>query len=187
MLASAPCRAPTLMSAANWNRKLHRWGAISIALPLAVVIGSGLLLQLKKEVAWVQPPTSSGAAEIPSISFDAILAAARSVPATKIESWADVDRLDVRPAKGIVKVRPLNSHWEIQVDTATGAVLQTAFRRSDVIEMIHDGSFFHERAKLWLFLPTGLVLLGLWVSGIYLWLLPHLVKRRRKLARARIN
>ena len=25
-----------------------------------------------------------------------------------------------------------------------------------------------------------LILFGLWVSGVYLWLLPHLVKRRRR-------
>lgn len=37
------------MSASRWNRKLHRWGAILIALPLLVVIGSGVLLQLKQE------------------------------------------------------------------------------------------------------------------------------------------
>ncbi len=59
-------------------------------------------------------------------------------------------------------------------------MLQVAYRRSDLIESIHDGSFFHDRAKLWVFLPAGLILIGLWVTGVYLWLLPHLVKRRRK-------
>jgi len=29
-----------------WNRKLHRWGSIAVALPFFVVICTGLLLQL---------------------------------------------------------------------------------------------------------------------------------------------
>ena len=36
----------------------------------------------------------------------------------------------------------LNNGWEIQVDLNNGTILQTAYRRSDLIESIHDGSFF---------------------------------------------
>ena len=59
-------------------------------------------------------------------------------------------------------------------------MLQASYRRSDLIESIHDGSFFADAAKLWVFLPAALILLGLWISGVYLWLLPHLVRRRRR-------
>lgn len=83
----------------------------------------------------------------------------------------------------MLKVRARN-RWEIQLDSKSGKILQVAFRRSDLIESLHDGSFFHERLKLWLFFPSALLLLGLWVTGIYLFLLPHLVRRnRRKSAR----
>lgn len=160
-----------------WSRKLHRWGTVLIAVPLLVVICSGLLLQLKKEAAWIQPPTASGVGGDPSVSFDRILAAAISVPEAQVASWADVDRLDVRPSKGIVKVRG-RSDVEVQVDTATGEVVQVMRRRSDLIESIHDGSWFHDRVKLWVFLPAGAILLIMWFTGIYLWLLPYLVRRR---------
>ena len=30
-----------------WQRRLHRWGAILVALPLSVIIATGVLLQLK--------------------------------------------------------------------------------------------------------------------------------------------
>ncbi len=63
-----------------WMRKLHRWGAILIALPFLVVIATGILLQLKKDAGWVQPPTQKGVAKTPSISFAEILAAAQQVP-----------------------------------------------------------------------------------------------------------
>lgn len=156
----------------GWSRKLHRYGSIVTLLPLLVIIPSGLLLQLKKESDWIQPPTQRGAAGPPSVRFDQILAAARSVPAAEVETWDDIDRLDVRPGDGIVKVQARSS-IEIQVDLRTGAVLQAAVRRSDLIESIHDGSFFHPKAKLWIFLPTAAILLALWFTGAWLWILPH--------------
>ena len=162
-----------------WSRKLHRWGAVAIAAPFLVVLLSGLVLQWKKEVAWVQPPEQRGAGTVPAVSFEAVLAAARSVPEAAIAGWPDVDRMDVRPGKGVVKVQAVNG-WEVQVDLATGAVLQAAYRRSDLIETLHDGSFFHERAKHWVFFPTGLVVLGLYLTGLYLFYLPHGTRWRRK-------
>jgi uncharacterized iron-regulated membrane protein len=164
-----------------WNRKLHRWGSISVAIPFLIVIATGLLLQVKKQVAWVQPVEQKGTPGAPTVSLDALLAAARSVPEAGIRDWSDVDRMDVRPSKGLVKVIG-NSRWEVQVDAASGKVLQTAFRRSDWLETLHDGSWFHPLAKLWLFLPSGVIVFGLWVTGIYLFLLP--IRSRRAKAKA---
>lgn len=169
------------MNAAILNRKLHRWGSILTALPLLVVIITGIILQLKKDWSWVQPPTAKSADPALELSFDEILAAVSGVPEAEVASWEDVDRLDVRPDKGVVKVRA-NNRWEVQLDTKSGEVLHLAYRRSDLIESLHDGSWFSDGAKLWIFLPTAIVLLGLWVTGIYLWLLPHLVKRKKKKA-----
>lgn len=165
--------------APKWNRQLHRWGSVITAVPLLVVIVSGILLQLKKDWRWVQPPTQRGSTQELTLTFDEILQRASSVPEAEITTWDDVDRLDVRPSRGMVKVRAKN-RWEVQLDAKTGEVLQAEFRRSDFIESLHDGSFFSERAKLWVFLPTAIILLGLWITGAYLWWLPHLVKRRRK-------
>jgi uncharacterized iron-regulated membrane protein len=166
-----------------WTRKLHRWGAIAIALPLLVVIASGILLQLKKEWAWIQPPTLRAETPALTLSFDEILAAATSVPEAGWSSWDDIYRLDVRPDKGIVKVRG-NNRWEVQLDTATGQVLQSTYRRSDLIESFHDGSWFHDRAKLWVFLPMGFILACLWVTGVYLWILPLSAKRNGRKRRS---
>jgi len=173
------------MSAAATNRKLHRWGAILTALPVLVIFVSGALLQLKKDWVWIQPATLQGSGDVPTLSFEEVLEVARGIPELEIESWDDVNRLDVRPGKGMLKVRAMND-WETQIDTASGEVLQTAYRRSDLIESIHDGSWFHDSVKLWYFLPTAFILVGLWFTGIYLWLLPHMTRRRRRqAARAR--
>jgi uncharacterized iron-regulated membrane protein len=163
-----------------WNRKLHRWGAIAVALPFLIVISTGLLLQLKKQLAWVQPSEQKGTSAAPAVTMDAMLAAARSVPEAGIAEWSDVDRIDVRPSKGLIKVIG-NSRWEIQLDASSGAVLQTAYRRSDLMESLHDGSWFHPLAKLWIFLPAGVIVFALWVTGIYLFLLP--IRSRRAKSR----
>jgi len=165
------------------NRRLHRWGAVLIALPLLIIIGSGILLQLKKEWAWVQPATLNGAQPGVALTWEQILAAARAVPEAGVRGWDEIARLDVQHQRGMIKVQCVN-RWELQLDAVTGALLSSAYRRSDLIESIHDGSFFHERAKLWVWLPAGVILLGMWGTGVYLWLLPHLVRRRKRRAAA---
>jgi uncharacterized iron-regulated membrane protein len=168
-----------------WTRKCHRWGAILVALPFLLVLVTGILLQLKKDWSWVQPPTTRGQGKAPAITFDAILEAARSQSETGIQGWDDIDRLDIQPNRGVAKVQAKN-RWEVQVDLTTGEVLQVAYRRSDMIEALHDGSWFHDSAKLWVFLPTAAIVLGLWGTGIYLFFLPHAVRwsRRRQKQKA---
>lgn len=166
-----------------WNRRLHRWAAVGSVLPLGLVIATGLVLQVKKQSAWVQPPTMRSGAPALSIGFDAMLEAARGVPEAGIDSWDDVDRVDVRPGRGVAKVRG-NSRWEVQVDTGTGEVLSAAYRRSDLIESLHDGSFFGEWAKLGVFLPSGVLLGVMWATGVWLWWMPHAARRRRSGNRA---
>ncbi len=168
------------MKASRLNRIVHRWGSILIALPALCVLLTGIVLQLKKQSYWIQPGTQTGAERVPMLSFAEILDIAKSAPEAEIQSWDDIDRLDVRPGKGILKVRAKN-RWEVQMDTATGDILQVAFRRSDLIESLHDGSFFHEGVKLGIFLPTALVLVVLWGTGVYLFFLPQLAKRKKRL------
>ena len=101
---------------------------------------------------------------------------ARTVPAAGIQSWSDIARVDIRPGKNLVKLVS-RTRWEIQLDARNGAILQTAYRRSDLIEEIHDGSFFHDRAKLWVFFPAALGLLVLTLTGLWLFLQPYLRRR----------
>jgi uncharacterized iron-regulated membrane protein len=161
-------------------RKIHRWGSIAIATPIVVMIGAGVLLTLKKDVDWIQPPTQEGSSlEVPSATFEEMLAAAKSVPEAGITTWQDLARVDIKPDKGIVKFIS-KSRWEVQIDTSTAEILQVAYRRSDLIETIHDGTFFAEPAKLFLILPAGVILFVLWCTGIYMFFLPHYKRRQRR-------
>ena len=163
------------------GRRIHYWLASAVAIPALVIFGSGVLLQVKKQVRWVQPAEQRGTGGAPAIAFDQVLAVARTVPEAGIQSWDDVDRIDVRPSRGLLKLTS-KSRWELQIDTGTGALLQSAYRRSDLIESIHDGSFFHPLAKLGLFLPVGISLVVMLATGIYLFWLPLHVKARRRRA-----
>lgn len=160
-------------------RKIHHWTSIVIAVPLVIAIGAGVLLMLKKDVDWIQPPTAGGAsAGFPAATLAAMFDAARGVDAAGIERWEDLARVDFKPKDGIVKFVS-RSRWEVQVDTTTAEVLQVAYRRSDLIESIHDGSFFAGWTKLYLFLPSGILLFIMWLTGIYLFILTR-IKRGQK-------
>jgi uncharacterized iron-regulated membrane protein len=160
------------------SRKLHRWGALTIAIPFLLVLLTGLLLQVKKQVTWVQPPEQEREAGGPLVAHERLLEIARSVPQAGVRGWEDIDRLDFRPSKGVVKVLA-NSRWEMQVDLRTGELLQTAYRRSDLIEDLHTGGWFSEGIKLWLFFPAALIVTVLWVTGMYMALVHYRAVRRR--------
>lgn len=161
-------------------RQVHYWLSLAVFVPAAIMFVAGGFLMLKKEIEWIQPATMSGEAEaqLPQASFAQMLDSARDHPEAGIESWSDIDRIDLRVDDGIAKLQA-HSGWEVQVDTRTAEVLQVAYRRSDLIETIHDGSFFADWVKLYVFLPTGILLIIMWGTGAYLFLLPRFGKRKR--------
>ena len=174
----------------NWKkfwRQVHYWLSLAVFLPAGVMFVAGGFLMLKKEIEWIQPGTERGAveAQLPEASFNEMLAAARAHPEAGINEWSDIDRIDLRVDKGMAKLRA-NSGWEVQVDTKTAEVLKVAYRRSDLIESIHDGSFFSDAVKLYIFLPTGVLLVIMWGTGIYLFLLPRMRKKKKPRAAASV-
>lgn len=164
------------------NRKVHYWTTAFVAVPVLIILGSGLALQVKKYSAWVQPDEQCGTGGVPALDLEGILSVVRQETDLHVSGWDDINRMDVRPGRGMAKVL-LHSGWEVQVDLGTGRVLQSAYRRSDLIESIHDGSFFAgELTKLGLFLPIGIGLLLMWITGLWMFWLPFSVRRRRRRA-----
>ena len=73
-------------------------------------------MQFKKQSNWIQPNVEKTSTNKPTMLIS-YLEAAKSVPEAEIESWDDISRIDIRPEKGIAKIRS-NNHWEIQIDSA---------------------------------------------------------------------
>jgi uncharacterized iron-regulated membrane protein len=165
------------------NRKVHYWASAVIALPLIVIACTGSILQLKKHWTWVQPPEQRGSVKAPAIELSGILEALKAEPSLGVRGWDEVNRLDVRPDKGVVKAW-LKSNWEAQIDLGTGRILQIAYRRSDWIESIHDGSIFGDVVKLGFFFPAAIGLILLWLGGMWMWLYPFLGRRRVRRTKA---
>ena len=94
-----------------------------------------------------------------------------------------IDRIDIRKNKGVVKFIFKNFH-EIQLDGATGNLLQIGFRSSDVIENIHDGSILDDYfntsgnpIKLIYTSVMGIALLLFTITGFWLWYGPKKMRR----------
>lgn len=167
-------------------RKIHHWGSLFIMVQMGLMIGAGLLLMLKKEISWIQPPTENGIERdaVPALDMDALFGVAADIPELDVTDWSALARVDVKPGKGVVKFVGQNN-WEAQIDSHTGEVLAVSFRRSDIIESLHDGSYFADWIKLYIFFPSGIILLALWGTGIYLFFLPHWKRWQRARKKAR--
>lgn len=158
-------------------RQIHYWISPFIIIPVMLIFTTGVLLQLKKQSNWIQPSIDRISSNKPTM-LKSYLDAAKSVPEAEVKSWDDIDRIDIRPDKGIAKIRS-NNHWEIQIDSKTAEVFSVKYRRSDIIESVHDGSFFTDYVKFGWFLPTGILLIIVSISGIYMFLLPLMLRNKK--------
>lgn len=96
-----------------------------------------------------------------------------------------LDRIDVRPGKGIAKFIFEEHYWEVQLDGATGEVLSVGLRRSDWLERLHDGTLADMALqtsggliKLIYTSVMGLSLITFSVTGFWLWYGPKVMRKR---------
>ena len=127
----------------------------------------------------LQPPEQKGShSDLAEwVSIETIVYSANSAIDSVVGRSIAVDKLDVRPAKGIIKVLFKEGYWEVQVDGATGKSLSVLQRHSDWIEHIHDGSIVSDIFKLAYTNLIGWGLLTLAISGFWLWYGPKMVRK----------
>lgn len=138
-------------------------------------------MALKKDVDLIQPPTVKGTSK-DLTTWRSIDQLAQLAATTFYQKYPDqqgnvVDRIDVRPSKGMAKVLFKEGNWEVQIDGTTGEVLSIAKRHSDWIESLHDGSIVSDAFKLLSMNVLGFGVLILIGSGIWLWYGPKVVRR----------
>lgn len=162
-------------------RKIHRVLGLSVALLVLVSAVTGILLSFKKQADWIQPQTQSGTSDQTHqfISIDSIYTIGIeqvNLPDNPIE----IDRIDIRPTKGIAKILYKDANWELQLDLKTGKVLSQKARYSNLIESIHDGSFISEGFKIGSMSYLGLGLIILTISGLSLWYGPKVIRNKKQ-------
>ncbi|HEY0651819.1 MAG TPA: PepSY-associated TM helix domain-containing protein [Chryseosolibacter sp.] len=162
-------------------RSAHKYIGVLLAAFFIVTGLTGVLLGWKKNVETLQPRTFNGASDNLAgwKSFSQIAEASIAALDTVIKN-PSIDRMDVRPDKGIVKVLFTEGYWEVQVDGTTGKILSVAQRHSDWIEHLHDGSLISDAFKLAYtnLLGIGIVILAL--SGLWLWYGPKVIRRSKE-------
>ena len=161
------------------NRITHNWLSIIVALPILLILVTGVLLVFKKDFDWIQPPSHKGQSlATPAISMEDILIKVSSTRQAENLEWHQFERIEFKPSKGIMKfITP--DLWEIQVDSTTGNILSVEQRRSDLIESLHDGSFFGRYVKYFMSFPAAIIMIILSLSGLYMFFYPILKRRKR--------
>lgn len=162
-------------------RSLHRWFGVITAVFLLLIAGTGFLLATKKTTDWIRPLERKGTpveslSQVVSVHQAAEAALALDLP--MLQSVKDIDRIDYRPKSNVFKVVTKTGYKEVQVDGATGEVLNVAQRNDQLIEQLHDFSWFHDAANMYGLPVVALVLVFLAASGIGIFFVPIL--RRRK-------
>lgn len=172
-------------------RKIHRLTGISLFAFFFVVSISALLLGWKKDSGGIiLPETMQGTSTdlqkwLPLDSLNSI-AEQKMMDTLKTHEVPQINRIDIRKEDGIVKFDFKDNYLGLQLDGATGKVLQFGPRRSDLIEDIHDGSVLDElfgTGGVWKLIYTsimGVALFGFTVTGFWLWYGPKRMKRSKK-------
>ncbi len=152
--------------------KIHKWVGIIFSLVFLNIAVTGFLLLQKKNYAWLQPVTETGAeGEIQDfITTEELLDIVFRQGHEDFQSPEDIDRIDFRLSNRVHKVQSRYNHSEIQVDAVSGRVLNTNWRASDFIENLHDGSFFGKWFHDWLMPLVAAAVFFLTVSGLYIWI-----------------
>lgn len=171
-------------------RKLHRTtGALLFVFFFAVAV-TGLLLGWKKNSGgYIAPKSHSGTSTnlrdwlpLDSLHKNACKILLDSVGA---DLSLELERIDIRKEKGMVKFVFANHFWGIQLDGATGKLLHIEQRRSDYIEKIHDGSILdfyfktsNGQIKLVYTSIMGIALLIFTITGFWLWYGPKRMRQK---------
>lgn len=170
-------------------RKIHRSMGIFLFVFYTLVAITGFLLGIKKHSGGIiLPKTKSGSSTklVDFIPLDSLQHIAKKEITNFLNESksVEIDRIDVRPEKGIVKFTFQSNFYEVQLDGATGSLLQIDLRRSDIIEKIHDGSivdyFLGIKAGIFKLIYTSILSIALLlfvITGFWLWYGPKKMKK----------
>lgn len=176
----------------KFARKIHRTTGAALFIFFFIVALSGLFLGWKKHSGGlVLADSHKGRSTDPKNWLpihelkEAAIKHARENISALIST--EIDRIDVRPDKGMVKFIFVEGYWGVQVDCTTGELLHIERRYSDLIENIHDGSYLdrvfgtsYGQIKLIYTTVMGFALLTFTITGFWLWFGPKRFKKHSR-------
>ena len=160
----------------------HLWLGVIFTAALIVISVTGILLNHKRGLGLMpdvpHEPTGAFSGSLPLDSLAAIALRAVALPNAEPATLGDVDRMDVRPRDGYVKVRMRDAEsTEVTVDLATGRVLHVGPRGDVFLEKLHSGEIFGGRGVL-LSDAASVVIVITIITGYWLWLRPKMRRSR---------
>ncbi len=150
----------------------HLWIGVLFTIALLSISITGILLNHKRGLGLMpevdHAPVGEFSAALPMAELGD---RARAATSSAI-SESQIDRMDVRPRNGLVKVRFRDpASTEVTLDINDGRVLHVG-RRGDVfLEKLHSGEAFGDRGVL-LGDAAAIALTILLITGYWLWLVP---------------
>lgn len=172
----------------RWAFYAHLWLGVIFTTALLVIAVTGVLLNHKRGLGLmpeVEHATDRAFAEslpldrLATIAMDTVARAA-SRPAGGMDAGALVDRMDVRPRDGFVKVRMRDAQsTEVTVDLASGRVLHVGARSDVFLEKLHSGEIFGGQPWVLLSDAAAIALAITLITGYWLWLAPKVRRAGR--------
>lgn len=166
---------------------LHLWLGVIVTVALVAISVTGILLNHKRGLGLMpevpHEPTAPFERAIPleRLAHAALMAAPDSArggwtPGEPVDVRV-IDRMDVRPRDGFVKVRLRDkASTEATVDIASGQVIHVG-RRGDVfLEKLHSGEIFGGQPYVILSDIAAIALLITLITGYWLWLAPKFTR-----------
>lgn len=151
-------------------RTWHRQISIVFLLPLLIIAISGFLLSIRSVSPWIQAPqVKAEAGRWPSVSLEQLWARAQTVKKAQLTTFRDLKSIEVRVQTGTVIFRAKNG-YEIQFNARTGEILSSTQRWTPLLVEIHEGNFLPDILRYIIFIPTGVVLIFLSLTGLSIFL-----------------
>lgn len=139
-------------------KKIHVFFALTFIAPMVVIFSSGFALLIKSFFPGIQP----------------VVVETTNIPGKPLLSLEDlkkdpqVEQIIYRPDKNNISIR-YKDDIEKQIHAQTGEVLSYAKRHTNWIIRIHQGTYFADWVKQFIFIPTAVALQVLWITGLVLY------------------
>lgn len=185
-----PAPGQTRKKFTKWAFYTHLWLGVIATVALISISVTGILLNHKRGLGLMPDvPHEPTGPFSQAVSLERLAnAALEAAPQESRRDWtpgqpvdvALIDRMDVRPRDGYVKVRLRDkASTEMTVDINSGTVVHTG-RRGDVfLEKLHSGEAFGGPMVILSDIAAVALILTL-ITGYWLWLVPKLARASGK-------